>query len=263
MSGASAPSLLGFHPHPHPHPHPHRYTHSRISHSDPSYHRSSPSSTTSNLYSHPSTGTSSHITNHEHSTSEAGTDSVSSSSKRPFPFAAGSQERDKRARSCDAGGSHSTWDGAAAGPSRSAGWAVREGEGGSNGTNGIDSHEQEPDVESEAQPDDEVRLSSCRLCPNSILSSFIVKLYICGRVAQPDTRRPAIYARFIPDGTTGDVAGTAYTDTGRAAIAVPALVVHLDIDDPDPVCTHAARPAAFVFGIWTGPPSSTLDARSD
>ncbi|QRV78416.1 ubiquitin-conjugating enzyme [Ceratobasidium sp. AG-Ba] len=168
MSGASAPSLLGIHPHAHPHTHPHRYTHSRISHSDPSYHRSSSSNIAStNLYSNPSTANS-HIqsvgTSNHDSQSEAA-DSVSSSSKRPFPFAGGSQDRDKRARSCEASGSGSrnTWDG----PSRGAGWAVREGEpsgsGSGGGINAGDNQDEEADVESsigEVQRDDESNYAS-------------------------------------------------------------------------------------------------------
>ncbi|KAG9099379.1 hypothetical protein FRC06_005327 [Ceratobasidium sp. 370] len=117
MSGGSAPSLFGYYPHALPH--------SRVSHSDPSYPPSSSYLNSNNYSGSVSTGsginsttTSSYAnasTSHvqvEHPVGATGPsapndpiasggDSLAGSSKRPFPFPLGSQERDKRARSCE------------------------------------------------------------------------------------------------------------------------------------------------------------------
>ncbi|KAG8744047.1 hypothetical protein FRC10_010936 [Ceratobasidium sp. 414] len=117
MSGGSVPSLFGYYPHTLPH--------SRVSHSDPSYTPSSSYLNSNNYSGSLSTGggnggttTSSYAnasTSHvqaEHPVGATGTstpsdpaasggDSLAGSGKRPFPFPLGSQERDKRARSCE------------------------------------------------------------------------------------------------------------------------------------------------------------------
>ncbi|KAG8719614.1 hypothetical protein FRC08_002424 [Ceratobasidium sp. 394] len=159
MSGGSAPSLFGYYPHALPH--------SRVSHSDPSYPPSSSYLNSNNYSGSLSTGSGGGSTT-TNSYTNAGTsyvqaentmgvagpsapsdpvasgDSLAGSSKRPFPFPLGSQERDKRARSCEghnASGSgmvrngSGLWEGA--GGTWTQGQAVPEGEGsGGSGSGG-------------------------------------------------------------------------------------------------------------------------------
>ncbi|KAG9092405.1 hypothetical protein FS749_015761, partial [Ceratobasidium sp. UAMH 11750] len=159
MSGGSAPSLFGYYPHALPH--------SRVSHSDPSYPPSSSYLNSNNYSGSVSTGSGGGSTT-TNSYTNAGTsyvqaestvgvagpsapsdlvasgDSLAGSSKRPFPFPLGSQERDKRARSCEghnASGSgmvrngSGLWEGA--GGTWTQGQAVPEGEGrGGSGSGG-------------------------------------------------------------------------------------------------------------------------------